>query len=113
MKMFSSIILAAALSVSAALAKDGGHGGHRAYHGKHFSSVSARAGHTFSRSEPKFSRGKSGKYRTWSGRNWKGRNWGGDWRYNRYSVDQFIAIGGFGPSSSFWDWYPEWGWSAF
>jgi hypothetical protein len=122
MKMFFSIILALALSLSTALATHGGdgeHRGHGGYHGKHakhgkyFVPRSARSGHKFSRSESKFSRGKSGKYRKWSGRNWSRDNWNGDWRNNRFSVDQFIAIGGFGPPYSFWDWYPEWGWSAF
>jgi hypothetical protein len=113
MKMFFSIILA--LSLSTALAKQGGHGGHRGHggyhgkHGKHFSSVSLRGGHKSSRSGSKFSRGKSGKYRNWSGRNRRGGNWSGDWRDTRFSVDRFIAIGGFGYPYYFWDWHPEWG----
>jgi hypothetical protein len=106
MKAFFSVILAFALSISTVLAKHGGHGGqrgHGGYHGKqgkHFSSMSARGGH-------KFSRGALGKYRNWSGRNLSGGNWSGDWR----SGDRFIFAGGFG-YPYYWNWYPSWGWSV-
>jgi hypothetical protein len=122
MKAFFSIILALALSMSAALAKHGGghgghggqrgHGGFHGKHGKHFSSVS-RGGHKFSRGGPKFSRGKSEKYRAWSGRNWGGRNWsGGNWGGGWWnSGNRFIYIGGFG-YPYYWGWYPSWGWRA-
>jgi hypothetical protein len=130
MKAFFSIILALAVSISTALAKHGGHGGHRGhgrYHGKqdkHFSSVSSRGGHKFSRSgSEKFSRGNSGKYRNWGGRNWSGGNWSGNWRHHGFYGDRFIFTGGFGypyywgwyPSlgwSVSWGWYPSWGWSV-
>src|SRR5713101_3609079 len=69
MKAFFSIILAVAVSIGTVRAEHGGHGGH-------FSSMSPRGGHKFSRSGSKFSRGASGKYRNWSGRNWGGDNWG-------------------------------------
>ena len=115
MKAFFSIVLAIALSLSTALAKHGGHGGHRGHHakhakhGKHFSSRSMRGGHKFNRGRSKFSRAKSGKYRNWSGRNWNRGNWRGDWRYNRFSGDRFIFIGGSG-YPYYRGWYPSWGW---
>jgi hypothetical protein len=110
-KAFLSIILAVALSISTAMAKHGGRGGHSGHggyhgkHGKHFSSVSPRGGRNFSRSGPKFSRGKSAKYRNWGGRNWRGGNWSGDW-WNGGS--RFVFIGGGYPY--YWNWYPYWGW---
>jgi hypothetical protein len=119
MKAFFSVILAFALSICTALAKhgkQGGHRGHGGYHGKQgkqSSSISPRGGRKIGRSGSKFSRGKSVKYRNWNGRNWRGGNWSGDWRYNRFSVDRFIAIGGFGYPYYYWDWHPEWGWGAF
>ena len=112
MKTFFSIILAVAVSIGTVPAKQGGHGkhgGHGGYHakpGKHFSSRSLRGGQKFSRSGSKFSRGRSGKYRSWSGRSWSGGNWSGDWRRHcRSSGDRFIFIGGFG-----YPYYPYWGW---
>jgi hypothetical protein len=114
MKTLLSIILAFAVSISTALAKQGGHGkqgghrGHGGYHGKHskhFSSKSPRGGRKVSRSGSKFSSGKSGKYRNSKGRNWSGGNWSGDWGYHRFSGDRFIFIGGFG-----YPYYPYWGW---
>src|SRR4029077_15762287 len=63
----------------------GGHGGHGKL-GKHFSTVSQRGGHAFSRGGAKFIRARSGKeYRRWGGRKWSGgyragRAWnGGYW----------------------------------
>jgi Putative peptidoglycan binding domain len=114
MKTFFSIVLAVALSMSAALAKHGGrgghggHGGYQAKHSKHFSSRSARGGQ-------KFSRGKSVKYANWRGQNWNGRNWhggnwSGNWGYYGFSGGPFISIGGFG-YPYYWGWYPSWGWS--
>jgi hypothetical protein len=115
MKTFFSIILAVAVSISTALAKQGGHGkqgghrGHGGYHGKQakqFSSISPRGGSKVSRSGSKFSRGKSVKYGKWSGGNWSGDSW----RYG-FSGDRFIFIGGLG-YPYYWGWYPTWGWSV-
>jgi hypothetical protein len=108
MKAFFSIILAVTVSISTALAKhDGqrGRGGHHGKHDKHFSSIPPRGGHKASRSESKFSRGKSGKDRNWGGRNWRGGNWnGGYWS----GSSRFTFIGGGYPY--YWNWYPYWGW---
>jgi len=57
-------------------------GGHR-----HFSSMSPRGGHAFTRGGATFGRSIQGTYRNWSGRNWRGGNWSGN---------QSIVIGGFG-----------------
>src|SRR5262249_19078259 len=80
MKRFLSIILALAIPISTVWAGHGKHGGRSGYHGRHgghFSSMSPQGGHKFSRSGPKFSRGKWGTYRNWSGRKWSGggRGW--------------------------------------
>src|SRR5262245_23619916 len=84
--LFVSWFAAVTLATSVVNAGPRGHGGH----GKHFSSMSPRGGH-------KFSRGTSGTYRNWNGRDWSvgylgGRNWSGSY---------------WGGGN--WDWYPSGG----
>src|ERR1043166_2845560 len=113
MKTFFSIILAVAVSIGTVRAGHGGHGGqgkHGGYHGGHFSSISPRGGHKFSRNGSTFSRGKSGTYRNWGGRKWSGGTWGGgNWGGYNWGGNRFIFIGGFG-YPYYWNWYPSWGW---
>src|SRR5436309_13765363 len=74
---------------------------------RHFSSMSPRGGHAFTRGGATFGRATSGTYRNWSGRNWSGRNWsGGNWSGRNWSGrnlsggswggNQSIFIGVFG-----------------
>jgi hypothetical protein len=104
--LFLSCLAAVALAAPAVKAAPrGGGGGHG---GGHFSSMSPRGGHSFSRGGATFSRSTSGTYRNSGGRTWSGGNWSGDWRrHHRSSRDQFIFIGGFG--YPYWG-YPYWGW---
>jgi hypothetical protein len=86
---------------------------------RHFSSMSPRGGHAFTRGGATFGRSTSGTYRSWSGRNWSGRNWrtggnwsGGNWsgnwrHHDRFSGGQSIVIGGFG--FPFFYGYPNYG----
>src|SRR5213595_2079469 len=77
----------AAVTLAASVVNADPRGGRR-----HFSSMSPRGGHAFTRGGATFGRATSGTYRNWSGRNWSGRNWsGGNWGGN-----QSIFIGGFG-----------------
>src|SRR5437667_91769 len=78
----------AAVTLAASVVNADPRGGRR-----HFSSMSPRGGHAFTRGGATFGRSTSGTYRNWSGGNWRtGRNWsGGNW-----SGNQSIFIGGFG-----------------
>jgi hypothetical protein len=111
----AALLLTASLAVGAP--RGGGHGGH-------FSGMSARSGHSFSRGGMGIAGGRhwsggnwSGRNwsgRNWSGRNWSGRNWSGrnwnnwngNWRHHHHHHDDddndFIFIGSFG--------FPFWGW---
>jgi hypothetical protein len=70
---------------------------------RHFSSMSPRGGHAFTRGGATFGRSTSGTYRNWTGGNWRtggswsGGNWSGNWRHHHgFSGGQSIFIGGFG-----------------
>ena len=106
----------AAVTLAASVVNADPRGGRR-----HFSSMSPRGGHAFTRGGATFGRSTSGTYRNWSGGNWRtggnwrsggnwsGRNWrtggnwsGRNWRTGRnwsggnWSGNQSIFIGGFG-----------------
>ena len=83
---FAALLLTASLAVGAP--RGGGHRGH-------FSGMSARSGHSFSRGGMAIAGG-----RHWSGRNWN--NWNGNWRHHHHNDNDVIFIGSFG--------FPSWGW---
>src|SRR5438876_1093834 len=67
----------AAVTLAASVVNADPRGGRR-----HFSSMSPRGGHAFTRGGATFGRSTSGTYRNWSGGNWRtGGNWrsGGNW----------------------------------
>src|SRR5215467_9038868 len=83
---FGTLVVAAFLGLTPPIYAKGGHGGYHVRHGGNISWMSARGGHKFSRSGPKFGRGKSVAYRNWSGRKWSGGKWGGGkWDWHRSS----------------------------
>jgi hypothetical protein len=114
-KLFFFLSCFAAVTLTASGVNADPRSGHR-----HFSSISPRGGHTFTRSgQPTFGRSTSGTYRNWSGGNWRsggnwsGGNWSGDWRHrDRFSGgNQFIFSGGFG--FPFFYGYPYYGYGSY
>src|SRR6266568_4343744 len=80
--LFLSCFAAVTLTTSAvSAAPQGGYGG------RHFASMPARGGHTFTRSG----------MGTWSGQRWNG----GNWRHHHHNNNDVIFIGSFG--------FPFWG----
>jgi len=113
---FGTLVVAAFLGLTPPIYAKGGHGGHRGpgghggYHVRHggnISWMSARGGHKFSRSGPKFGRGKSVAYRNWSGRKWSGGKWGGgkwDWhRSSGWGIPYALNYGYY--SYGYYPWY--------
>jgi hypothetical protein len=98
--LFLSCFAAVTLAASIVNAAPRGGGGGMGRGGGHFSSMSARGGHTFARgpgtwSGQRWSRNNWNGQR-WSKNNWNGGNWNGNWRHHRHSSNQFIFVGGFG-----------------
>ncbi len=105
--LFLSCFAAVTLTTSAvSAAPQGGYGG------RHFASMPARGGHTFTRSGMGTWSGQRWGGGTWSGRNWNGGNWsgqrwsggnwnGGNWRHHHHNNNDVIFIGSFG--------FPFWG----
>src|SRR5438094_529042 len=104
--LFLSCFAAVTLTTSAvSAAPQGGYGG------RHFASMPARGGHTFTRSGMGTWSGQRWGGGTWSGRNWNGGNWSGqrwgggnwngNWRHHHHNNNDVIFIGSFG--------FPYWG----
>src|SRR5213592_3558700 len=98
--LFLSCFAAVTLTTSAvSAAPQGGYGG------RHFASMPARGGHTFTRSGMGTWSGQRWGGGNWSGQRWSGGNWnnwnGGNWRHHHNNNNDVIFIGSFG--------FPFWG----
>src|SRR5881398_1214855 len=108
--LFLSCFAAVTLTTSAvSAAPQGGYGG------RHFGSMPARGGQTFTRSGMGTWSGQRWGGRNWNGNNWSGQRWGGghwnNWNRNgnHHHNNNVIFIGDFG-FPLWWGWgYPYYG----